>query len=448
MGIVVALLAACVLLVKSIRMVDSSPAQLAALELMHTEMPPVQGRDGSDAMWLLGYDIPAADQAKRAAELRAYLTRRFGPGPGPVGATDPRKLWAAFAKDPEAGEGTCHTRSRGCLDYVRQDMARVEATLKTHARTLDATLAFEQFDGIRYGLLPSMQQDIPRVGQARRLVKTHLGWLFASGKQAEAVAKTCSDIASWRRLGSNADILVANAVGVAFVRDSLVLLAEMQAEMPIDQSLPATCAAAFAPVADLERSICASVSTEYRGLSSNLFSDLEAEDAEFAKDPGKAENEDNRLINFLIRHVMDKENTDAMHASSIAQFCTDEGMRNIRSDVPTANWFRTDEICPWLRTVGDPFGCWVADIGMGNNYMKYQDRRLDQVQMLGLMNTLQWLRKSGAPQAEWPTLLKSPPASLGLQRTPEIKDNMLVIPMWDQSYSEDFRLPIRSSDAI
>jgi hypothetical protein len=433
-GIAVALLAVCVLLVASIRMVDPTPAQREALALVNSPMPPVRGRDGSDAAWLLGYDAPAAQQAKRAAELRDYLGRKYGPDPAPMGATDPRKLWVAFPKEPEAGDGVCKTRTGRCIDYVRQYPAKVDATLKAHARRLATTLEFQTYDGFRYGLLPSQRQEMAKLESGRRLVKTRLAWLFARGQQAEAVAQTCSDISAWRRLGSDTDSLVGSLVGVAHVRDSLVLLAEMLAEIPSTTPLPESCAAALAPVAEIERSLCAAAALEFRGQSANLYQDLEAE------------KDDDPTFYFMIRYLMDKENTDAMHASSVAQYCSAGGKLEIRSDTPTVDWFRPDEICPSLRLLGDPIGCMFAMRGMGNGFTRYQDRRLDQAQMLGLMKTLLWLRKSGTPQLKWPTLLNSRPASLGLQRTPRIEGNMLVVPMWDQTYHEDFRLPIRPAD--
>ncbi len=71
---------------------------------------------------------------------------------------------------------------------------------------------------------------------------------FVQGEEEYAVAETCRDLATWRRLAINTDMLVGTIRGITFAgRGHARLLADMLSEWPVDRPLPEACDAALAP---------------------------------------------------------------------------------------------------------------------------------------------------------------------------------------------------------
>lgn len=415
----------------AMRLVGPTPEQQQALVLINTPMPPVTGRDGSDAVWMLGYDVPAADRVKYANQLRAYLEATWNPTPRSPKLIDPRTLLTEFAQVPK--DGTCADNKPGCLAYVREHRALVESRLQAHAGQLAQALDLHQFDGMRLGVTSTSDQESPKYSRGRRLLNTHLAHLFVKGQPVEAILATCNHIAAWRRLGGNTDDLVTSMVGISNVKHGLVQLAEMLAELPASQPLPAACTEALAPALDYELSICPAIATTFRGMSASFYRDLEEL------------KEGRNWTWFAFRYFMDKSNVDAMYAESGAKYCGSDALRNARSDQATSTWFVSDVKCSTLRKRADPVGCvLVESTPPAQGYVKYLDRRVDQAAAIALMNTVLWLRQQDSNTEHWPALLKSRPASLGLgaSRAPTIKDGRIAIQMNEHFQGKSFSLPI------
>ena len=51
--------------VAGMRYVKPEPALRLALQRMQAPTPPVRGRDASDAVWLLDYELPAGDESEK-----------------------------------------------------------------------------------------------------------------------------------------------------------------------------------------------------------------------------------------------------------------------------------------------------------------------------------------------------------------------------------------------
>ena len=89
-----------------VRLAPASADRQAALDLLAEAIPPVAGRDGSDALWLLDVDVPLGEQARVASSVRRYLDeqdafRAAGTSGRSFYRKDPRTEWPRFPRaDP------------------------------------------------------------------------------------------------------------------------------------------------------------------------------------------------------------------------------------------------------------------------------------------------------------------------------------------------------------
>jgi hypothetical protein len=257
----------------AVRFAGPTPAQVEAMRVLAQPTPPVAGRDATDALWVLDHDVPPARHAEVGAAYRRYLDRfdalvRSGRRAEAERLVDPLAAWPAFAKADGDDDVLCDTQQPGCLAFVRRDLGAVHRTLVRHAGQLRAARRLREYDGARYGVVATPTQRLPLMAPGRPLVWTALAARFARGDHEGALRETCADLAAWRRLGADNDQLIFALVGTGLVRQDLVLLAEMLAELPADTPLPAACVAAVAPGAASESSLCAAIKTEYRFVAS------------------------------------------------------------------------------------------------------------------------------------------------------------------------------------
>ena len=126
-----------------VRNLSPSAERRAALDLLHQPTPPVQGRDGSDALLLLRYDVPPAQQAQVAASVRRYLVAHDALVAAKRNAEadklpDPRAKLVEFKRVEGDPPGMCEPRGLGCLAAVRKDPAAATALVQAHTADLDA----------------------------------------------------------------------------------------------------------------------------------------------------------------------------------------------------------------------------------------------------------------------------------------------------------------------
>jgi len=426
-----------VVLVVVTRMRGPTEQQQAALELLKPAMPPVKGRDGSDAMWLLGRDVPEAQQAEVAADTRRYLDQAVAVAlergqPEADKLVDPRSRFPEFAAMPSGSSGLCIETTAACLAQVRADRGAVASTLRQNEAGLRSALSFPQHDGVRYGVAVSLQQVLPKFSSQRWLVRMHFASLFADGKQDEALSGLCDDIAGWRRIGGNTDILVGSMVGAAYARQDLMLLSEMLAEMPMDAPLPAACEAALAPTEDYELDVCPAMRSEFRLIESVVNREMSA----------SAENPSARAF---LKAAVDSDHVLAVAAPSYAQYCDGRLLQAARQDKPSASIGLVAANCQVFDRLADPIGCYLAEASENNNRSGYADRRTDLAAALALMRTVLWLRAQSVDTSTWPDWLRQRPASLGLRRQPTISGDgkRISIPLLDKSRDPAFSLVIQ-----
>jgi hypothetical protein len=421
--------------VLAVRNLPPDAGRQAALELLRRPTPPVRGRDGSDALWLVRYDVPPAQQAETAARLRAYLVRHDQlqlekREAEAAKLTDPRKQLVEFAKVEGDPDWLCPQQDLGCLAAVRKNPEAAAAAIQQRAAGLDALSRLTGFDGVRYGVVPTFSQELPSSGNLIRLLRTRHALEFAQGRQAEAVSGVCRELAGWRRLGADTDMLVLNMVFAAYARQDLQLLSEMLAELPPPAALPADCTSALAPARPQELDLCPAIKGEFRAVERLYNEDMLAETT-----PGGRR---------LVKIAVGRAHAAAVMAPAYAAYCEAPMHQAASLDRPAATSHPAKAKCALLEKIGDPIGCWLAE--MSAEYSGYQDRRTDLAAQVALMRTLAWVRAHGTgTQADF----DKRPDALGLRRHAEVSADgrEVSIPLFDRRKGDRWALQLQPAPA-
>ncbi|MFT3807196.1 hypothetical protein [Arenimonas sp.] len=421
------------MLVVGMRLRGPTAEQAVALKVLNEPVAPVRGRDGSDAVWLLPFDTPEHERTEAARRLRDYLARSSvlaGTGRQEEAdrLADPSRDFATFAPIDSKTPGLCPEFGADCLRLVREQRQVVDQVLTEHAAGLRAARRLADYDGLRWGLEPSLHAAMPQFAPQRLLVRTHYARMFDLGGQEAAIAGVCRDLWAWRRLGSDNDMVLASVVASSYARSDLRLLSEMLAEWPADAGLPPDCAGALAPVQARELDLCPGIRTHYAAMA-----------REFRFQPPPA-GEDG-----LVHRWMDREHAAAALAPSFAHYCGADVLRLQQQDRSATQLGPPPAICGSLERVADPFGCALAGLGVDERLSRYVDRRTDSAAAIALMRTVVWLRAQSPDPSSWSALLPKRPASLGLKREPKISADgaRISIALLDRSRDAEFSLVLR-----
>jgi hypothetical protein len=392
------LLLGYVLVLVGMRFVPPDAAQRAALATLREPTPPVAGRDGSDASWLLGYRVPKARRAAVAADFRRWADARDPWNASNNTTPDPRDAFAKQAKAPE--KSLCETGKAGCLAYVRNNEVEVASMLATNQPLLEANLELStQFDGVRFGLKPRTWEFLPLYGRALSLEQTYFAHEFVQGRRVEALGGLCAHLAGARRLNSDTDYLIGNMISIGAARRDVVLISEMLAEWPAGEALPAGCAEAIAPMADAEFNLCPAMRSEFAGQEFAL-SNLGQWMAQEGQGPWKS-------------WMVDREKLLAMTAENEVELCArDKVLAAAAADRAYADFLTPPKACPWWRTATDPGGCLLWEMSASGSLSRYQDRLTDLSAIFALLRTSLRLRELGATTANAQQLLDARPTGM------------------------------------
>jgi hypothetical protein len=418
------LLLAYVFVLVGMRFVPPNQAQRAALATLREPMPPVAGRDGSDALWLLAYQVPKEKRAAVAGQFRrwadaqdAWSETRATP--------DPREAYPKQAKEPE--KGLCDTAKPGCLSFVRNNELEVASTLAASQPLLQANLELStQFDGLRFGLKPRTWQFLPLQGRSFRLELTHFAHEFVQGRRVEALGGLCAHLAGMRRLNANTDYLIGNMIALGGARRDVMLMSEMLAEWPQGEALPAGCAEAMAPMAEAEFNLCPAIRNEFGGQQFLLAHLGQA----------MAQEGQGRWQTWMV----DREKLLAMTAENEAQLCAHDKVRAaVAADRAFANYVLPPKPCAWWRTATDPGGCLLWEMSAGTGLPRYQDRLTDLSEILALLRTSLRMREMGAHIGNAQELLARNPAGMKRKARLDTNSGEWVMPLLGGP-DDEFRL--------
>ncbi len=390
-GIVAGLLVLVLLSWGLSRLLGPDRESREALSLIQQSWDP-PGENAFDAVWLLPYAVPE----DRVHAIAAADMQRMHAAP-PAVSDGHGGLWGftslaaeTFAEErlaPEDQGLLCDTRGEPCLAKVRGNLAAYEGLVDRHAGLLQRHDALARHGHIRNLLPPRIDAPFPSFG-AGRLAYTRNAVLFARGDVDAALESTCRDLATWRRLGAQSDMLIATMVGIAYSTGSNgALLAEMLGELPAGHPLPPSCHDAVRPPEPEELSMCRAMRGEF------AFTTQAVELA-----PEIMKTESRVAVRLLLPLLLNEEKTKARAASTYAAYCSDASMARIVADRPSVT-----EDMPGLDylefgCIDNAIGCILSAIAVPA-LPDYQNRLLDHGARLRLLGTLLWLHGDAAGQA-------------------------------------------------
>jgi hypothetical protein len=260
---VLGLAVAVVALTLSFRSLTLDAETRAALAVMSVPRAPVQGEGGFRDLYLAEYDVPAgADEAAFAAEL-AFWSAMRADGKADRDDPPPPRLLGTEAmpqRPPVDRDALCPVSD--CYEHVRENAAAMRARVDANAerlarveRAIAAAHLRSPFPERPHSPMPAYQQV--------RLILADAALDAVEGRTGRAYTRTCTLLASMRRLSADGDQLLDKMVGGAFGRGAAELLLALRRHHPVD-TLPVECAEAIAPLRDAETSICTAARGEYR----------------------------------------------------------------------------------------------------------------------------------------------------------------------------------------
>lgn len=368
---VLALVLAAVGLWTVSRLMGPTDAQEAALATMREPVPPVR-RNAFPALWLMPYDVPAAQREGVFAEdlrrLRAVRPPLPAVSSDQVDAAAYVSVAATRFPTPamptEDSERFCRGHE-ACLAKVEADPVGYAALVERHAALLDRVETLHAYDGLRHSFGLRVDMPFPPY-QNGNLARTRHALWFVQGRRTEAFEGVCRSISTWRRIGANSDNLIARMIGTAYGGQTYpALFLEMLARTPRDVPLPAACAEAFAPTAAIESSLCLAMRGEFAYQASAV--DF-IERSEVASTTGMS------VPDPLLPLVHDPETTLGNSAETLGHFCRPEVERDMRADLlmpmpaPPGVWR--------LQCAANALGCVLGDIAFPD-FETYAGRVLD-----------------------------------------------------------------------
>ncbi|RFF26982.1 MULTISPECIES: hypothetical protein [unclassified Wenzhouxiangella] len=416
------------------RLMYPTEAQREAIAEME-QHPDFSGENAFALLWTLARDVPE----DRLDEVMAEDVRRFSEIPANPNM-DEGKTWGieSVAEDypdltptPEDRERFCRPRGDDCLARVREELEAYTALVERNQKLLDRIEALRDYDYVRFEFPYRVYTPLPSY-QNVFLLRTRHAVAFAQGRKREAVAATCRDINTWRRLGAHSDNLITRLISVANSTDNHGhMLAKMLGELPVDMPLPEACDDALAPPSFVDVSICNAMYGEFK-TSANSIRNLPE-----PMDQGG-------FLDRLSRPLLfDAEATVGTSAKQLRSFCGESERDRLRADrreIPESS----SQGMLRFACVANSIGCMMNSIALPS-YTDYRHRLQDHGAKLRVLGSLAWMRRhadDGRSPSELlaarPDDLKSPARDIGFG--PE--GRTLRVPLYDTTRGEYWSIPL------
>lgn len=412
-------------------------AQREAIAEMERQ-PDHEGKNAFALLWTLDRDVPddeldavMAEDARKVSEWVASPELRDGERWGIESAAE---RYPDLSPDAGDRELFCNARDEDCLARVREDLDTYNGLVERHRKLLDRIDRLGDYEYLRSEFPHRMSTPVPSY-QAASLIRTRRAVQFANGEEWEAVAGTCRDLLTWRRLGANSDTLIGRLIGVAY--SSIAnghALANMLAELPTDTPLPAPCSEALAPPTLADVSACNAMRGEF-ALSAHAVRHLRPH-----ADKGGA------LDQLLTPLMFDAEATVGMSAEAYRSACSQAENERLRADERDVPQFAHKGV--WrLACIGNAAGCMLNAIA-GAAYTDYRRRLQDHGARLRVLGTLAWMRRHAGNGRSPAELLAARPDDLesparAIEFGPE--GRTLRVPLYDSRRGEHWSIPLPSS---
>lgn len=342
------------------------PAQQRdALARLRSEPAPLPGRNATIYGWLVDRDIPDDEWPRWLAlserEAQAGLEQR------PPGAPFPRDF------------GACTGWGQGCLARVRAQPDAARALRDALAARLRRIEWVQRETGHVAAVgRRDMATPFPPLGSLQAPVRLDVSLRFLDGEREAALQRLCRHALWWRTIRRETDLVFASSLGVGVLAGAGDSYAELLQALPAGETPPATCDAAFAPLADAELDLCRPLRGEFL-LGENLLGDSMA---------GKP---DDSPLRRLARHlVFDAEASAALQAPAYDYWCgaaqRERAAARAEAQMTPPGRCRVDG---WAFNF---VGCTLSQIAAPTLPTWYQ-RALDLDGRLRLVASVAWLRQ-------------------------------------------------------
>lgn len=390
------------------RMLYPTEAQRVAMAEME-RWPEYEGENAFPLLWTLGRDVPddqlervLAEDVPRVARHNEQYWEGVESGSTPDAKTLPSAADAYPDLAPDSGDRQLFCGGHGvdCLPLVRKDLEAYTALIDRHGRLLDRVEELHRHGYIRSPFPADLTTPWPSYGLTS-LPRTRNAVRFANGETRAAVAATCRDLLTWRRLGPRSDGLIPRITAIQVgARDGGRLLAAMLAELPVDEPLPEPCGDALAPPSDAELSLCGALRGEYA-----LNASMSRRQVAQQEDGGVLERWEGALLT-------DPAASLGMVAEAYLTLCpapeSDEGftrrLEQLKDEL--GNLWR-------LECVANAFECVLIGLG-APAHADYMKRVMDDGARVRALATLAWMRGQAGPEKSPTDLLESRPAELNV----------------------------------
>lgn len=397
--------------------------------------PEFAGRNAFPLLWTLERNVP--DNELEA--VMAEDVRRFSEiSPAPDREDTGHWSFDSAAEDypdlrPSDDDRVmfCRSRDEDCLSQVREDPEAYVALIDRNRALLDRIDRLRAYDHLQSEFPYRINAPFPAY-QHVFLPRTRHTVEFVEGSTRDAMAATCREIATWRRLGASSDTLIARLIGVAAATDQYgYSLANMLAEQPVDTPLPEACDEALAPPAIDEVSLCNAMRGEFSAMAASM------------RDLPQVLGRGGYFDRWTSPLLYDAEATlgeAAEHYQSLCASPERERLRADRREVP-----EPERRGVWhLACMGNPAGCMMNALAL-SSYGNYRHRLQDYGAKLRVLGTLAWMRRhagdgrtSSRLLAARPDELKSPARDIELG--PD--GRTLRVPLYDTARGEHWSIPL------
>lgn len=377
---------------------DTQRDAMAQLE----QRPDYPGENAFSLLWTIDRDVPDG-------ELETVMTediRRYSEKPPATRSSDSafQPIESAAAEYPDLGPTAedmrlfCISRDEDCLARVRENPDAYDALLERNKQLLDRAGKLQDFGHIQYRFPYRADLPLPSF-QSASLLRTKNVVHFVQGRRQEALAGTCRNIATWRRLGVNSDMLITRLIGAAFSVDQYGhTLANMLSELPANVSLPPACDAALAAPGVDDVSICRAMRSEY-GMMRNATKEL----------PDSVD-ESGLLDRLAWAMLFDGEATLGMSAEGINAVCHQAERKRLRTD--RREMPKPEHRSMWrFECLGNFIGCTMNAMAWPG-YQDYRLRLQDYGAKLQVLGTLAWMRRHASDAQSPSQLLAARPDNL------------------------------------
>jgi len=371
------------------RLRPPSAEEREAVALMQRDRRPPHENDVWPIIWLYNTRVPVEKMSEVYRDELAYFKQQVG-----ARQAAEFQIWQSPAEtkfgtlpplDAAEKELLCSPSANDCLAQAMAQHEAIAVLLQKQAERIERTRLIVAGDDAWNAMPADMRVPLGGIDQ-KRLWLTRAAFDFARGHRADGLRELCGSALGWRRLRQHSNTMLSTMAFASNEKQSGQLFAQMLANMPLQESLPDECQAAFAAPAIADVDLCAAMQSELSSTLSSLHM------------VGRQEGAWSRLQSWL---VIDEKQVVRDLARHHALYCRVERSEDMlaRRSLPS---FMDSSRLDVFSVISNSAGSVLALIGMPA-YDGYAKRMEDHAMSLRLFATELWLRKTqtdGRPLAE------------------------------------------------